>query len=252
MPTFGIVYDPEMRMLYWANITAHLRQSPDAHSIPVGESDTLTASNVTTFVEIVTSYISGTKLQLRPERGQSLRAAVAGRFAQTKPEQAVGGNPNALFASIDNWMERNERLVLWGARGICSTVIAITAAATSSRVYDFATRYAAPDWDGGLWTWSVMTFAAFAAGAGYYERRAGRNGSPLLLVAFIPILGYCLLGKVAMPQPTGELIAGLGMSLAHVGLIAICGFYVIRETSRKRRLRAIHGASPFSESGGRR
>ncbi|WP_297492940.1 DUF4365 domain-containing protein [Pseudonocardia sp.] len=245
MPIVGIVYDPEMKMLYWANMTEYLRENASARSVPVGESDTLTSRTVGHFVETMSAYIRGTNLQLRPERGQSLRAAVNARLAGTsRPDQQIGGNPNAFFFQIDEWLERNDRTFKqFLTRALFAVLLALGVLIVFS-THKFAVQYQIAAWNGWLFTMSVTCAASVLAVAAYHEKRAGRRGHVLSLLAFGPLAAYGGLAAVSAPVWIGIVAASIGSAMAGNGMLLICGFYVARESDRKRRVRAAYGDEP--------
>lgn len=242
IPVVGVVYDPEMQMLYWGNITEHLRGVPNNRNVVIGERDTLTRANVAKFADRLMSYIKKMNLEVHPERGQSLREAIAQRLSRASQavntETTIGGNPNQLFARYNAWLDDHDDRVY--KIGFWASLIA-AGIGTVYYVHQFSMKYMPGSFMSWLWTASVCAFGGMMLYASYCEKMAQRRGVFLSSIGTVPIIFYCACTSVPIPDIVGKILAGLGLTLSSNGMLYIFAYYIAREVNRKRRLRAAYG-----------
>lgn len=250
IPILGVVYDQDMRMLYWRNITEYLASNSNARSIPIGESDILTADNVRDVCTGVDTFIRSFHLELTPNQGQSLRDTIVARLTNAREaqrrEQAVGGNPNLIFEGPAKWFERHDhQLFRLGLIGL-KLLIAVCGLMTWNMLYLFAAKHA-PHMNPWMWSAAVGGFCFCALWVAYYEQRAGRRATILKLVALTPLMLYSALSQMELSKTTAAVLTALGSVLAGKGVIILAFLFIGRELSRRRRLRAAYGKADSAE-----
>ncbi len=245
IPVAGVVYDPEMQMLYWGNITEYLHDAPGSRNVAIGESDTLTRANVTQFADLLMSYIKTMNLEVHPDQGQSLREAIALRLSRASQaidtETMIGGHPNQLFARYGSWLDDHEKLVDRVFKCVISVSLITTGIWTVYNIHQFSMKYVTGSFMPLLWTAAVCVFAGIMLYASYCEKMAKRRGVALRAIGMVPIILYCACAYAPIPKIVGAILVGLGITLPGQGMLFIFTYYIAREASRKRRLRAAYG-----------
>ncbi|MCV7286264.1 DUF4365 domain-containing protein [Mycolicibacterium wolinskyi] len=244
VPVIGVVYDPEMRMLYWCNVTGHLQETPDSRAVPVGEDQVLTRQNVAAMIAEVRGFIH----PVDPTR-RVIARLVRARHGPGEPS-VVGGMPNKAFSFIAKWVERNHGSVGKAAIFAALAAIVMSGALTLALVHLFAVRHVSIT---NTWTWTavVAAFATLALGAAYFEQIAGRSAVLLRCLGGVPLMVYCVLSQVELSPRAARVISTLGAELAGKGMLILALFFVIRELDRRRRMRAAYGAPTAEHRGAR-
>lgn len=244
IPVIGVVYDPEMRMLYWRNMSEYLQNDDQVRSVPIGESDVLTTKNVEAVCSEIVRFIRSSAMELRPSGGQSLREMVADRIATSRAdqqrEQAVGGNPNVFFADFADTVEANAPKLRRIALMLAIFALVGSGLYTVVLVYTFAARQVSL-FEPGMWTTSIVCFSLWALSSAYGEWKAGRRGIVLQAIAIVPLVFYCSLSQVQLSPATADTIAAIGIGVAGFGMVLLLVKYTEREMARRRRLRAAFG-----------
>lgn len=247
IPIIGVVYDPEMRMLYWRNVTKFLHENSRARSVPVDEDAVLTTKNVRIVCSEITRFIRSSSLEVDPNTVQGLRNALASHLAEAREkhrhEEIIGGVPNRIFASIGRWIEQHHPSI-YSATILSSAALAVVSAVlTLTMVHEFAHRHVSiiNPW---LWTATVFGFGLLTLYCAYHEWVARRAGILLRLVAICPLALYSVLSRVELSPIAANVIAELGIAIAGKGMLILAVFYVSREIARRRRLQAAYGESP--------
>lgn len=245
IPVLGVVYDPEMQMLYWRNVTEYLQINEHAKSVPIGESDVLTAHTVPIVCKQIAQFIHSNKLELKPRTGESLRDAVKARLQSARQvqqdRQPPGGNPNLFFADMADWVERNEVRIQKFTRIALIACLVACGLMTVATLHQFSIKYAAQSINPWLWTAIISLFSFWTLYASYYEQRAGRQSILLKLIVAIPLITYCALSQVDLSPAAAGALTGIGVFVGGKGMFILGFVYVGREISRRRRIRAAYG-----------
>lgn len=253
VPVIGVVYDPEMRMLYWCNVTGHLLETPNSRAVPVREDQVLTRQNVAAMIAEARGLIHPVD-HTRPSRRGPGRRRVIARLVTARQGTAepsvVGGMPNKAFSFIATWVERNHGSVGKAAIFAALAAIVMSGALTLALVHLFAVRHVSI---ANTWTWTavVAAFALMALGAAYFEQIAGRSAMLLRCLGGVPLMVYCVLSQVELSPRAARVISTLGAELAGKGMLILALFFVIRELNRRRRMRAAYGAPTAEHVGAR-
>ncbi|MHC9297249.1 DUF4365 domain-containing protein [Mycobacterium sp. LTG2003] len=250
VPVIGVVFDPEMRMLYWCNITGHLQETPNSRAVPVREEQVLTRQNIAAVIAEARGLIRPIDHTQRAWRGIGRRRVMARLARGRSPVEpsVVGGVPNRAFSFIANWVERNHGSVGNAALFATLATILMSGALTLVLVHLFAVRHVTitNPW---AWTAVVAAFAVLALVAAYFEQVAGRSAMLLRCLGGVPLVAYCVLSQVELSPRVARVISTLGAELASKGMLILVLFFVIRELNRRRRMRAAYGAPTVAQLG---
>ncbi|MFF0963637.1 DUF4365 domain-containing protein [Streptomyces sp. NPDC003703] len=118
IPVIGIVHDPEMRALYWVNLTKYLRESAadgkHPKSVPVREEDMLNQAGIDLMVRDVQDCFGRDQSSLpypMPLR-LALTLAIRRRLHERErffADAPLGGRPIPHFVSEANFLERHPK-----------------------------------------------------------------------------------------------------------------------------------------------
>lgn len=246
VPVACVVFDPEMRLLYWANATGQLRADTGAKSIYISDSSVLGNGSVHSMLDEMTRGAS--------TAGRAHKRSTSIRPSRTvvDPEAPVGGHPNREFDAIAAWAEMNRRLLSRIAHGLMIVVLLCSLVLMSGPVWDFAQNYA-PTMP---WLWATMVFAFTVLGfwAILAEARAGRRPWYLRWLVFAPLVVGWGLGfaegflEIVPPDPWPQLAATMIAQYIKLALLFGTAYFVSRELNRRRRVRAAAAASAPKET----
>ncbi|MFE9660985.1 DUF4365 domain-containing protein [Streptomyces sp. NPDC005955] len=102
IPVIGVVYDPDLRKLFWVNLTRHLRgqlgRGKRPRSVPIAEDAVLDAGTLSSVVRCMREFIAQDDVRVAHERGlvshlrSSLRSRGSRSFREVE-DVPIGGKP---------------------------------------------------------------------------------------------------------------------------------------------------------------
>ncbi|MFF8259356.1 DUF4365 domain-containing protein [Streptomyces virginiae] len=256
IPVIGVVYDPDLKKLFWANLTQYLLDELERgripRSVPVGEAAVLDADTVASVVLRIRRFIEEND-RVRPiEVGfrQSLVRKVdrlRNRRGNEVDRTPVGGVPYDMAVPAVDFHERHPRFGPAVQRGLMITVILCCLAALGPGLYQAVETNGHYSWPLAGWMWLVCYYGTvlYLLAAGSRDPRRAR-ARLLRWWAFSLIWSGWYVGMAHQTSawtanPVFEWIfVAQTPVLAKVLLLCLGGLYVYEETSRRRRLRAAY------------
>lgn len=255
VPVICVVYDPEMRMLFWANASEQLRiakaDGKPIRSVKIGESDVLADQTLNDFVREARRYLEITDARESAgfkEANRRFSLKIEGIALKDAP---VGGYPNRFFLPAALWLERHPTSVAWVAIASLLFLAALALAFMWPTLWHFAAEYAVAE----TWMWMTVLygFTILCLCLIVYEKRLGRKPIALRLAAYIPVpsLYYAAIGNrvygFGLERGTLEGMANSMPGLLKSIMIIGGASYIAKEIVRRRRLRsALSPRNPVS------
>ncbi|MGN5387613.1 DUF4365 domain-containing protein [Streptomyces sp. WAC05950] len=256
IPVIGVVYDPDLKKLFWANLTQYLldelEQGRTPKSVPVGETAVLDADTVASVVLRIRRFIEEND-RVRPIElglGQSLvRKAnrLRGRHSNDVDRTPVGGLPYEMAVPAVDFHERHPRVGPAVKRGLLTTVILCCLAMLGPGLYGAVESNGHYSWPFSGWMWLVSYYGTvlclLAASSLDPQRKRARL---LRWWAFALVWSGWYVGMAHQTsawtaQPVFEWIFVVQTPvLAKFLLCFLGGRYVYEEMSRRRRLKAAY------------
>ncbi|MER5440458.1 DUF4365 domain-containing protein [Streptomyces sp. NPDC002790] len=247
VPVLCVVYDPEMKALYWGNATRQLREAKAdgvaLKSIAIGEQDVLNDKTVHEFVRDTRRYLEISGSREREEFKAKVRLLSSVRDSLVLKDAPVGGHPNVYFERLALGMERNPKLVLWGIGVLLLLVGCVFLTVMWPTLWWFAETYSTVSpW---MWMTSLYSFTVLCAGLALYETRLGRKSLILRLMSYGPL---CVTYWVAagthyfhwkLSTPLLQGVADAMPGLLKNVLFIMFATYIGREIIRRRRVKAL-------------
>ncbi|MFE3626090.1 DUF4365 domain-containing protein [Streptomyces goshikiensis] len=251
VPVVCVVYDPEMRMLYWENATRALREAKAdgkvLRSIQISESDTLNDVTLGGFVQEMRRFIEISESREKDGFKATQKRLSMRLEAISRKDAPEGGHPNEFFLPAALWIERHPTSLAWIAIAALHLLGIAFLAFMWPTFWEFAEVYAStvPPW---MWVLSLYGFTLLASGLVVYEARLGRRPILLRLLAYGPIstLYYLAISSkwlgLNLGKKTLETAANTAPVLIKYALFFTVTSYVGREIIRRRRLNAAHNS----------
>nr|WTB06563.1 DUF4365 domain-containing protein [Streptomyces antimycoticus] len=249
VPVVCVVYDPDMKKLYWANASQQLRvakaDGKAIRSIRVGESDVLDDRTVDDFVRDVRRYIEISDARARDGFKEAQRRFVLRAEGIALKDAPIGGYPNRFFLPMAQWIEKHPTALMWMIVAALHLLGLGVLLIMWPILWRFAESYAA----GETWMWMAVLygFTILSSGLLLYEARLGRNPIALRVMAYGPIMSlyFVALGseKFGLHLGEGPLrgIADSTPTLMKNLIFLTIASYVGKEIVRRRRLKAAYG-----------
>lgn len=268
VPVVGIVYDPEMKMLYWANLTQRIREAQNAgktpKSIAIDESSNLDHRTLSEFVHSLRSFLAKEPVTRRPATTfeilrRALVTAPADRRAaallarhQRDVDEPVGGRPNQLGRAYLATLERLPVRPIGFALLAVVTIglISIQFEGIGGAVEEHFTPKSMPT---GVWLAFYAGFYCFLV-AFSFERVGGRLARGYRIAT--PVL-WTIGWALCVPRyfdawpvnPRAEaLFVNMLPTIAKYTICFSILSLVLKEVDRRRRLRALYAAGDGRES----
>lgn len=254
IPVIGVVHDPEMRMLYWVNLTKFLRESliqgKRPRSVPVSEAATLDRVGIGMMVRDVRDFIaqdygySQRPLTLRMALSQALRKK---RYEQEAifSEVPPGGRPIPHFVGEANFLERYPRFPDHVVNSGFYVLVLIVSAMMGPGLFETA-RSTYGVFSSTLWLlcfYVTFWFLISVAKVDSNRRRAKwmRRGADFMLLSgwYFAIGAYLPASPWPVPEIAQVIYASAVVSMVQAVLLYGGMHYVSDELSRRRRFRAI-------------
>ncbi|MEU2006182.1 DUF4365 domain-containing protein [Rhodococcus sp. NPDC019627] len=247
IPVICIVYDPELRKLFWINATQKLRESAESRltstSIVLEEHSVLDDRSTDAVLRTLRTYIIETGCT--PEVGSRMRSGRRHRGGAVVADGPIGGVPNPVFSPISEWVERSRLLLMRIAIVMCFIVIVGAFVLMWPTLWWFAE----PSMGSKAWMWALMVvgFTPLCIAIARSEIAAGRSGRlPVVFSYFYAIPTYIAinlkLGIVDLSDGLRAAFVATIPSLIKYTLFGFIGVYVARELARRRRVRAAYGS----------
>lgn len=251
IPVIGVVYDPELRKLFWVNMTEYLLdrvgRGETPKSVPIGEDEILDAATVDHFVASVSRFIevrdgarTDVPRSLRQSVGIVLRRLGSHRAVSQAP---IGGIPYELGVASVDFHERHPRFDSQAAKVSFGVVLLCAFAMAGPGLYKAAARES-DDWLSNGLIWLVAFYGTvsylYRAGITDPERKRGRliSWSAHLLLACGWYVGV---GEEITVWPVNsifcEVFVWMMPVIAQALILYLGAFYAEKEAARRRRLR---------------
>jgi len=253
IPVIGVVYDPDLKKLFWVNLTEYLLQEVDQgrrpKSVPIAETAMLDIDTVESAVLRIRSFISKND-RVRPiELG--ILQSVSRKMSRRRDRKfndidrtPVGGIPYEMASDSVDFRERHPgfhpALVKWLSVGAIVGLLAMMAPGLFKAVE--RDDHASWLWNG--WAWLVCYYGTLAylltvSGKDPHKRRARflRWGAFSLIWSGWYV-GLAHQTSAWSANPVFEWIFVHQMPVVAKGvLLYLTSFYVRQEMDRRRRLR---------------
>lgn len=238
IPVVGIVYDLEMRKLYWVNLTAALENAKGVvKRVSIPQASLLNSGTIPDFISAIESYIDSTGMRLREFTLEEAFAAVSRALDGLDPNNV----PNPLFEGWAELLFRHEQRAKRVARFILQTCPLFLLASLLVYEWPYQVRYVKnyTDLSPVLTVGSLYIFISWMTLTIFFELRAGRRpeetGNWLIAVCglylWIPVMDDEGRGSEWM----GEALVVSSVLISHFGLLTLLTFYIKREVARKKR-----------------
>ncbi|MEV5614907.1 DUF4365 domain-containing protein [Streptomyces bacillaris] len=238
IPVVGIVYDLEMRKLYWVNLTAALENAKGVvKRVSIPQDSLLNSGTILDFISAIESYIDSTGMRLREFTLEEAFAAVSRALDGLDPNNI----PNPLFEGWAELLFRHEQWAKRVARFILQTCPLFLLSSLLVYEWPYQVRYVKnyTDLSPVLTVGSLYIFISWMTLTIFFELRAGRRpeetGNWLIAVCglylWIPVMDDEGRGSEWM----GEALVVSSVLISHFGLLSLLTFYIKREVARKKR-----------------
>ncbi len=254
IPVIGVVYDPELRKLFWENMSEYLLervgQGETPKSVPIGESAILDAATVADFASRVSRFIEQ-RDGVRPVAPRTFRQA-AGLMARrlgsrgAVAEAPIGGTPYELGVASVDFRERHPRFDGRSIRVAFSVALVCAFVLMGPGLYKAAGREGDGWlWNGWLWLVAFCGTLSYLYKASITDRDRKRSRIISWSAHLLLLCGwYVGVGEELSAWPVNSIFRGIfvGMmpAIAQAMLLYLGAYYADKEASRRRRLRAAY------------
>ena len=262
IPVIGVVYDPEMRMLYWVNLTQHLReestQGKRPKSVPVSDEAMLDKVGIDVMVREVRSFIE--RDFGHPPHHTTLSQSLINIFRKRRHERErffeetpLGGRPIPHFVGEADFLERHPNFPDRAITVLFYIALLSVSVMMGPGLYETARSSYGP-FSSSLWLlcfygtfWYLVTVARFDSNRNR-ARWLRRGADVMLLTGWYFAIGAYLPG---IPWPVPEIAqviyASVIVGASQAVFLYLAGHYVELELARRRRLRAIQRTKTSEE-----
>ncbi|MDI5969924.1 DUF4365 domain-containing protein [Streptomyces sp. SL13] len=254
VPVVGVVYDPEMKQLFWGNISETLR-SPGGRkrSVPIGENSVLDSGTLSGMVNELRQYIDTKGDLLVAQPGASIKNRAFKSVAKVREnpidDHPVGGHPEPIYARAADFFDSH---VKWFLRSIylCGALVILGVfLLMSSTAFDFGKVF----WPTGPMTWGLCAlggpFVFYLFSFTLRRKKGGKSirwiGHALLCVGYYIQSSWMGYLPFHVNREIGSIYAGSVVTVAQYGPILLLTSFIAKELERRRRLRAAY-APPSS------
>jgi len=252
IPVVCVVYDLEMRALYWENATAFLRDRFDAGKPPatiaIARSRVLGPGTLDAFVGEMSDYLE----VMGTQRGalSKLRLS-ATRRAGLVDDAPVGGRPNELFAPVAKFLDDHPRVVKGFLIGLMMLIVAVLLVYMAPTFVSFADRI--PFLKPFNFLAMLYTYLSTGIALAIYEARAGRSSRVIKAFTFgtVSVTYFVELGLQAFDS---ELLSSISLvwaavvpAIVHYSLLLGALYFIGREVDRRRRVKARRLSGAYAE-----
>ncbi|MFD4394472.1 DUF4365 domain-containing protein [Kitasatospora sp. NPDC058478] len=255
IPVIGVVYDPEIRKLFWVNLTEYLlseiTKGKRPRSVPLSETSILDRSTISAAVAEVRSFIARddhfdrqTSTGLRAQIGEAIRRR-RHRDSNHIEEHPLGGHSMPSAVAEVEFHERHPKLLGRSIKLGTYAVMALVLAMEGPGLYQAAEREDRPGW---LWLICFYGTIMHLLNLGKEERHKKRRYA-LRYGAYTLLFSgwYVGIGHMGNSWPVNYTFEWIFVDempvVAQVCIFQIGAFYVRREYSKRRRLRNAYGDS---------
>ncbi|WP_380277489.1 DUF4365 domain-containing protein [Kitasatospora purpeofusca] len=254
IPVIGVVYDPELRKLFWVNMTEHLLErigrGETPKSVPIGETEILDATTVAHFVASASRFIEARDGAM-PDAPRTFPQVIGRAVRRLGSHRAVaevpiGGIPYELGVASVDFRERHPRFDSQAVKVSFFIVLICAFIMTGPGLYKAAARE--DDgllWNGWIWLigfYGTVTYL-YRAGSTDPERKRARliSWSAHLLLACGWYVGV---GEEIAAWPVNSMFSRVFVwmmpAIAQALILCLGAFYAEKEAGRRRRLRAAY------------
>ncbi|WP_164737802.1 DUF4365 domain-containing protein [Streptomyces luteoverticillatus] len=256
IPVIGIVYDPELKKLFWVNMTQYLleqlKQGKRPKSVPVSESAILDADTLVSIVANVRHFIARNDgLRHVESRGARHPIRTFRRYLNRESNEIdrtpVGRIPYEMATSEVDFHERhpgfNPAFLKWSAWLLTTVVLAVQGPA----LYVAADSQHRDWWIWNGWTWLVCYY-----GTVLYLLRVSKQDPQKRRGRLLSFVSCCLIA-CGMFVTVGHQGSGFVVNreferwfidlmpvFAKIAIMHVSHYYVDRERERRRRLKAAY------------
>lgn len=254
VPVVGVVYDPDLKKLFWGNISQTLREANRRKpSIPIDEDSRLDGTTLPMVVEKLRGYIDFKGELLSAKDGISLGEQIRRSAAKVRDvpvvDAPVGGNPEPIYSRAADFFESK---IKWFKLGIqlCAAVVVICLFLLMlSTAFDFGRVF----WPTSPRLWGLCAiggpFVFYIFSFGLRKNKKGRQvrwiGHLLLCVGYYIQSAWLGHMPFRVNHAICSLYASSVISVAQYGPFLLATSFIAKELERRRRIRAAYG--PFSE-----
>lgn len=245
VPVICVVWDPEIRKIFWVNATEQLRESaPSTRSVSIAEDAVLDDHSIGVVLALWRAYI--TKSVVLPKT--EIRGFWRHRNTRNNGgvDGSIGGVPNRIFEPVSVWIEGNLKLLNRILVGAVLLLISSALALMWPTLWWFAEPYMGDStW---IWIFMIFGFTGICIRVSFSEVRAGRGGRIPAVLSYaylIPVYMVAIGIKFEIVNISDEVravIVASGTQLVKFAMLGFFAVYVSRERSRRRRVRAAYGS----------
>ncbi|MFE1728712.1 DUF4365 domain-containing protein [Streptomyces bacillaris] len=256
IPVIGVVYDPDLRKLFWANLTEYLiselEQGRSPKSVPIGETAFLDVDTVGSVVSRIRSFISRNDrvrpIELGILQGVSRKLRRLGNRNFNEVDRTpLGGVPYEMATSAVDFRERypgfDPALVRWLTIGATLCCLAMM----GPGLYEAAESVGHTSWLWNGWLWLVGYYGTVLYLLEMSKKDPRKRRARFLRWGAFSLIwsgwyvGLAYQTSAWSANPVFEWIFVTQMPVVAKGVILYLGsFYVHREISRRRRLKTAY------------
>lgn len=226
IPVACVVYDPDLRALYWANASGQLQESAGRlRTVLLDESDVLNDYTIDEFVFQMRTHARGTI--------PTVRSSVS------SPNQKAARS--TYFVRAARWIERYPEALRRSAIALFGLIGVGAFAWMAPLLWKFSEAHL------GLspifWVGMIIGYTLLGIGLFISEARRGRRSRLMSAIIFIPlfIAYYSALAEDfgLLPGLAGDLVASAIPNIVKYSMLFGVTFFIGRELDRRRRLRKL-------------
>ncbi|MFD8934412.1 DUF4365 domain-containing protein [Streptomyces sp. NPDC059578] len=252
IPVIGVVYDPDLRKLFWVNLTRYLREQlgrgKRPRSVPIAEDAVLDAGTLSSVVRCMREFIAKDDVRVAHERGlvshlrSSLRSRGSRSFREVE-DVPIGGKPFTMATAWVDFEERHPKFQMQATRVGFWLMLLVLFAMQGAGLYEAAESHQRTGW---IWLIAYYGLVVYLIQTGF--RDPGKRRAALVRSAgYLVFLGgwYVGVGRDLSAWPVPPEVEWFFVAqIPVIGKFTLLylGFYYVRqEMSRRRRLRAVYG-----------